>query len=72
VCEPEEFVLEAAAAPGRVFGCQAQDQVAEFVTDWWAVRLTASRPADLAAQHSDFVAQERISTSLAAALAVAI
>ena len=42
--EPEEFALEAAVAPRRVLVCQAQDQVAEFVTDWWAARLVGIGP----------------------------
>jgi hypothetical protein len=35
---------EAAVAPRWVLVCQAQDQVAEFVTDWWAARLVGIGP----------------------------
>jgi hypothetical protein len=44
VSEPEQFALEAAVAPRRVLVCQAQDQVAEFVADWWAARLVGVGP----------------------------
>jgi hypothetical protein len=44
VAEPGEFAVEAAVAPGRVLVCQAQDQVAELIADWWAARLAGVGP----------------------------
>jgi hypothetical protein len=36
MAESGEFAWEAAVSPGRVFLCQAQHQIAEFVADRWA------------------------------------